>query len=76
MELKQLRKKSADELGSHLLDLQKEQFSLRMQKATGQLNKTHEARRVRREIARVNTLLGQAQAGRAAQGKNKQGPAS
>ena len=30
-----------------------------MQKATGQLAKTHEARRVRREIARVNTLLGQ-----------------
>jgi len=76
MELKQLRKKSADELGSHLLDLQKEQFSLRMQKATGQLNKTHEARRVRREIARVNTLLGQAQAGQAAQSKNKQGRAS
>ena len=76
MELKQLRKKSADELGSHLLDLQKEQFSLRMQKATGQLNKTHEARRVRREIARVNTLLGQAQSGQAAPGKNKQGPAS
>jgi large subunit ribosomal protein L29 len=40
-----------------LLDLQKEQFSLRMQKATGQLAKTHDARRVRREIARVNTLL-------------------
>jgi len=57
MELKQLRSKSADELKSHLLDLQKEQFSLRMQKATGQLAKTHDARRVRREIARVNTLL-------------------
>ena len=38
--------------------LQKERFALRMQKATGQLAKTHEARRVRREIARVNTLLG------------------
>ncbi len=62
MELKQLRQKSADELKGHLLDLQKEQFSLRMQKATGQLAKTHEARRVRREIARVNTLLGQPQA--------------
>ena len=61
MELKQLRQKSADELKGHLLDLQKEQFSLRMQKATGQLAKTHEARRVRREIARVNTLLGQTQ---------------
>ena len=65
MELKQLRQKSADELKGHLLDLQKEQFSLRMQKATGQLAKTHEARRVRREIARVNTLLGQPKAGKA-----------
>ena len=58
MELKQLREKSADELQAHLVELRKEQFSLRMQKATGQLAKTHEARRVRREIARVNTLLG------------------
>ena len=58
MELKELRGKSADELKAHLLDLRKEQFSLRMQQATGQLAKTHEARRVRREIARVNTLLG------------------
>ncbi|MCJ0825337.1 50S ribosomal protein L29 [Luteimonas sp. 50] len=64
MELKQLRQKSADELKSHLLDLHKEQFSLRMQKATGQLTKTHDARRVRREIARVNTLLGQPQSGK------------
>ena len=56
---KELRGKSADELQSHLLDLQKERFALRMQKATGQLAKTHEARRVRREIARVNTVLGQ-----------------
>jgi large subunit ribosomal protein L29 len=58
MELKQLKSKSADELKTHLVDLHKEQFSLRMQKATGQLAKTHDARRVRREIARVNTLLG------------------
>ncbi len=59
MELKQLRAKSADELNAHALELQKEQFSLRMQKATGQLAKTHDVRRVRREIARVNTLLAQ-----------------
>lgn len=61
MELKQLRQKSAQELNEHMLDLRKEQFSLRMQKATGQLppNKTHESRRIRRDIARVNTLLGQ-----------------
>ena len=59
MELKQLRQKSADELKAHLVELQKERFALRMQKATGQLAKTHEARRVRREIARVNMLLGE-----------------
>ncbi|MEZ0469490.1 50S ribosomal protein L29 [Luteimonas salinilitoris] len=57
--IKELREKSADDLETHLVDLHKEQFSLRMQKATGQLAKTHDARRVRREIARVNTLLGQ-----------------
>jgi len=57
MDIKQLRQKSASELQAHLVELRKEQFSLRMQKATGQLAKTHEARRVRREIARVNTLL-------------------
>ena len=57
MELKELRQKSADELKTHLLDLHKEQFSLRMQKATGQLAKTHDIRIVRREIARVNMLL-------------------
>ena len=59
MEIKKLREKSPEDLKAHLVDLQKEQFALRMQKATGQLAKTHEARRVRREIARVNTLLGQ-----------------
>jgi large subunit ribosomal protein L29 len=57
MELKELRQKSAADLQAHLLDLHREQFSLRMQKATGQLAKTHDINRVRREIARVNTLL-------------------
>ena len=56
--INELREKSADQLKAHLLDLRKEQLSLRMQKATGQLSKTHEIRRVRREIARVKTLLG------------------
>ena len=68
MELKQMRQKSADELKAHLAELHKEQFSLRMQKATGQLAKTHDARRVRREIARVNTLLGQPQSGKTKSG--------
>ena len=58
MELKDMRQKSADELKAHLVELQKERFALRMQKATGQLSKTHETSRVRREIARVKTLLG------------------
>jgi large subunit ribosomal protein L29 len=61
MELKQLRQKSAADLKAHLVDLQKEQFALRMQKATGQLAKTHDVRRVRREIAQVNMLLGAAE---------------
>ncbi len=57
MELKELRQKSSADLKAHLLDLHKEQFSLRMQKASGQLTKTHDIRLVRREIARVNMLL-------------------
>ena len=58
MDLKELREKSAEQLNAHLGDLRKEQFSLRMQRATGQQTKTHETRQVRREIARVKTLLG------------------
>ena len=57
MELKDLRNKSAAELKDHLLDLRKEQFALRMQKATGQLAQSHQIRRVRREIARATMLL-------------------
>ncbi|AXK72536.1 50S ribosomal protein L29 [Lysobacter sp. TY2-98] len=59
MDLKELRTKSADELNAHLTDLHKEQFALRMQQATGQLAKSHDVRRVRREIARTKMLLGQ-----------------
>ena len=57
MELKELRQKNPADLQAHLLELHKESFSLRMQKATGQLAKTHDIRNVRREIARVNMLL-------------------
>lgn len=60
MDIKELRQKSPADLKAHLLELQKEQFSLRMQKATGQLAKTHDVRRVRRDIARVKMLLGAA----------------
>ena len=44
-----------------LLDLRKEQFSLRMQHGTGQLGTPHEMRRVRKDIARVKTVLNQKQ---------------
>ena len=59
MELKELRNKSEAELKAHLLDLHKEQFALRMQKATGQLAQPHNIKRVRREIAQTMTLLTQ-----------------
>lgn len=57
MELKELRNKSVGDLNSHLLDLRKEQFNLRMQRGSGQLTQTHQFRRVRREIAQIKTLL-------------------
>ncbi|MCR6699652.1 MAG: 50S ribosomal protein L29 [Dokdonella sp.] len=58
MEFNELRKKSAQELGEHLVELRREQFNLRMQKGSGQLTQTHQIGRVRREIAQVKTLLG------------------
>ena len=57
MELNELRKKSASDLKAHLLDLQKEQFSLRMQKATGQLTNNRRIGTVKRDIARIYTVL-------------------
>ncbi|AXI82969.1 50S ribosomal protein L29 [Xylella taiwanensis] len=57
MDIKELRGQSLDELKTHLVDLRKEQFSMRMQLAIGQFPKTHEIRRVRRRIARVKYVL-------------------
>jgi len=56
-----LRTKSVDELKQALLDLRKEQFNLRFQKASGQLENTARVRQVRRDIARVKTILQQMQ---------------
>lgn len=53
----ELRAQSDDQLGQRLLDLKKEQFNLRFQKATGQLENTRRVREVRREIARVLTVM-------------------
>lgn len=57
MNASELREKSVEELKEQLLELRREQFNLRMQKASGQLEKTHTIRQVRRDIARVKTLL-------------------
>lgn len=59
MKTAELRNKNVEELGKHLVDLQQEQFKLRMSKATGQLARTHRLKEVRREIARARTILGQ-----------------
>ncbi len=52
-----LRAKNAEELQGRLGDLKKEQFNLRFQKASGQLTNTAQFGRVRREIARIKTIL-------------------
>lgn len=57
MKAKELREKSVEELNSELLNLLREQFNLRMQLAGGQLQQTHLVKQVRRDIARVKTLL-------------------
>jgi large subunit ribosomal protein L29 len=51
------RAKSVDELGDQLVQLKKETFNLRFQRANGQLEKTNRMRQVRRTIARIETVL-------------------
>lgn len=62
MKASDLKTKTADELTDELLRLKKEQFNLRFQKATGQLEKTQRIREVRRDIARVKTVAAQKRA--------------
>lgn len=57
MKASELRAKSLDELKGELLSLLKAQFALRMQHATQQLAKNSELKKVRREVARVRTIL-------------------
>ena len=57
MKIEDVRRLSADELADQLLSLKKEQFNLRFQAATGQLEKTHRVEVVRRDIARIKTVL-------------------
>ncbi|MCF5222454.1 50S ribosomal protein L29 [Pseudomonas syringae] len=63
MKANELREKSAQQLNEQLLGLLRDQFNLRMQKATGQLGQSHLLSQVKRDIARVKAVLNQ-QAGK------------
>ena len=63
MKANELREKAAQQLNEQLLGLLRDQFNLRMQKATGQLGQSHLLSQVKRDIARVKTVLNQ-QAGK------------
>ena len=57
MDTNEIRKKSDKELREELMALRKEQFNLRMQHAVGQMPRGHQIRNVRKDIARVKTVL-------------------
>ena len=57
MKASELRQKSKDELGIMLLDLSRERFNLKMQKGTGQLSKPDQVKKVRRDVARIHTII-------------------
>ncbi|WP_018699157.1 50S ribosomal protein L29 [Amorphus coralli] len=59
MKAADVKAKSADELLDQLAKLKKEQFNLRFQRATGQLENTARVRQIRRDIARIKTVLGE-----------------
>ncbi len=69
MNAAELRAKPQEELQEELSKLLREQFNLRMQKGSGQLSKPSEVKRVRREIARVKTILTEIAAGEVPAGK-------
>ncbi|KKN41509.1 hypothetical protein LCGC14_0722680 [marine sediment metagenome] len=57
MKASEIREKTTEDLATELDALHKEQFNLRMQNATGQLTRNSEIQRVRRDIARIKTVL-------------------
>ena len=61
MKAEELRGQTRDQLTDQLVDLRKEQFNLRFQKASGQLENTARVRQVRRDIARIKTVLNRMQ---------------
>lgn len=67
MDAKELREKTPDQLRDELANLKKEAFNLRFQQATNQLENTARMRQVRRDVARVKTILNEKAAGAAAE---------
>lgn len=65
MKVTDLRTKTDDELKDTIRNLRKEAFNLRFQRASGQLENTARVRQVRRDIARIKTVLGQRTAAKA-----------
>tara|TARA_B100000686_G_C16771998_1_gene965798 strand:- start:835 stop:1041 length:207 start_codon:yes stop_codon:yes gene_type:complete len=63
MEIDDIRAKSDDELGDELVSLKKEAFNLRFQQASGQLENTARMREVRRDLAKVNTIINERRRG-------------
>ena len=57
MDIEDVRGMTPDQLAESLVNLKKEQFNLRFQKATGQIEKTHRVDQVRKDIARIKTHL-------------------
>ena len=64
MKAADVRTKTQDQLTDELADLKKEQFNLRFQKATGQLEKTARIRQIRRDIARIKTIAAEKAVGK------------
>ena len=59
MKASELREKSVDELQQELVELRRQQLTQRIQQSTGQLAQTHEIRQLRRDLARIKTVLNQ-----------------
>jgi large subunit ribosomal protein L29 len=57
MKIDEVRGLTPDQMAETLINLKKEQFNLRFQKATGQIEKTHRVDQVRKDIARIKTIL-------------------
>ncbi|TIQ17028.1 MAG: 50S ribosomal protein L29 [Mesorhizobium sp.] len=66
MKAEDIRTKSLDQLTDELASLKKEQFNLRFQKATGQLEKTARVKQVRKDIARIKTIAAEKSAAKKA----------